>query len=131
LKEAVKSSRFWFLCVLLFDGIFFGIYFASVYKVADQAVLKDKTLTIAGALGSVCNGCSRIMWASLQDKFGFKKVYLVLMLIQLISACVIWKIRDNAGLYIFFACLVFACEGGHFSMYPTACAQIFNIQQAG
>jgi len=66
---------------LLFFGIFYGIYVASVYKVSAQDVLEDHTLTLAGALGSICNGGSRIMWATIQDKYGFKRVYLVLLLI--------------------------------------------------
>lgn len=48
---------------------------ASVYKVVAQDTLSDRTLTIAGAIGSVCNGGSRIFWATLQDTYGFKKIY--------------------------------------------------------
>jgi hypothetical protein len=64
-KEGLTSPRFYFLSWLLFQGIFFGIYMASVYKVCAIDVLDDMSLTIAGAIGSVCNGGSRIMWASL------------------------------------------------------------------
>jgi MFS-type transporter involved in bile tolerance (Atg22 family) len=74
-------------------GSFYGLYVASVYKTINQVNLSDKILTIAGALGSVCNGCSRIMWATLQDKFGFKKVYGVILVLQLIISTTIYSIR--------------------------------------
>jgi MFS family permease len=66
---------------MLYCGIFYGIYMASVYKTVAEDSLLDHELTLAGALGSACNGLSRVMWAALMDKYGFKKVYLVLMLI--------------------------------------------------
>ena len=63
------------------NGVFFGVFTAGVYKSVALDFLSDHVLTTAGALGSVCNGGSRIMWASLQDKFGFKRVYFVLMVL--------------------------------------------------
>ena len=30
--EAIKSTRFWYMIVIIFLGIFFGLYLASVYK---------------------------------------------------------------------------------------------------
>ena len=65
--EAIKSGRFWFMAWLLFEGMFFGLYMASVYKAVAQheGKISDKALTTAGALGSVCNGSSRFIWASL------------------------------------------------------------------
>lgn len=52
---------------------------ASVYKEVALNILSDDTLTIAGAIGSVCNGSSRIIWATLQDKYGFRKMYFILL----------------------------------------------------
>jgi len=65
--------------IMLYLGVFYGVYFASVYKVAAQEIIDDHTLTLAGSLGSVCNGSSRIIWATIQDKYGFKRVYYVLL----------------------------------------------------
>lgn len=30
--EALKTGRFWLLSLMLFNGIFYGIYVAAVYK---------------------------------------------------------------------------------------------------
>ena len=64
-KDALKTGRFWHMASLLFLGMFYGLYIASVYKTTAQNSLSDLTLTIAGAIGSVCNGSSRIAWATL------------------------------------------------------------------
>lgn len=64
-NDALKTGRFWHMALLLFFGMFYGLYVASVYKTTAQNSLSDLTLTIAGAIGSVCNGSSRIAWATL------------------------------------------------------------------
>lgn len=126
--EAIKTKRFWLIFLILFNGIFFGIYWASVYKLFNSSVLEDKVLTLGGALGMVFNGCSRVIWASLQDKFGFKRVYRVMMILQTTVAWTVFLIHENPTLYVIWICLVFTVEGGHFSMFPALCGKVFGIQ---
>lgn len=130
-KDALTSRRFYHMSLILFLGIFYGVYISSVYKLTAQDFLLDHQLTLAGALGSVCNGCSRIFWASLQDKFGFKRVYFCLLLIQLGVSFTIFLVRKNVVLYTIWVCLSYLCEGGHFSMFPTAAVNIFGIENGG
>jgi hypothetical protein len=65
--EGVKTLRFWHLFVMLFCSTFYGMYMAAAYKNFGSVVggIEDKTLTLAGSFGAVCNGLSRIFWASL------------------------------------------------------------------
>jgi len=78
-RRALKMGRFWYLGLILFLGTFYGCYLISVYKALASTILRDDILTLAGSLGSAFNGTSRIMWGTLQDKFGFKKVYYCLL----------------------------------------------------
>jgi len=56
---------------------------ANNYKVYGLTkISEDHLLTVIGSIGSVANGVTRPMWALFFDKFGFKKVYFVLSLIQ-------------------------------------------------
>jgi len=56
---------------------------ANNYKVYGLTRISDDVfVTTVGSVGSVFNGCSRLFWAALYDRFGFKKVYFVLMGIQ-------------------------------------------------
>lgn len=104
---------------------------ASAYKFFAQDTLGDKALTVVGAIGSVFNGSSRILWATLQDKFGFKKVYLCLMLLQLVTCSAIYFSKNNFFLYTVLVACSFLCEGGHFSMFPTVSAKVFGIKSGG
>jgi MFS transporter, OFA family, oxalate/formate antiporter len=126
-KEGLTSFRFWHMGFMLYFGLFYGIYMASVYKTTAQHILSDHTLTTAGAIGSVCNGGSRIFWATLQDKYGFKKVYTCLLTLQLIVAFSIYSVKESAFFYTLWVSFSFLCEGGHFSMFPTLSAKIFGI----
>jgi len=63
--------------IMLFFGTFYGAYMAANYKFISE--LDDVTLTIAGSVGAIFNGGSRLMWGVLLDKYGFRKVYMILM----------------------------------------------------
>ena len=65
-SDALHSIRFWHHSIMLFNGVFFGVYVASVYKDVGlkKGSIEDASLTIAGAVGSFVNGSSRIVWAS-------------------------------------------------------------------
>ena len=83
-KKAFKSLRFWHMSFMLYSGLFFGVYVAAVYKSIASGIpneIGDKALTLTGAIGSVMNGSSRVIWASFQDKFGFKAIYMTLLAI--------------------------------------------------
>ena len=76
--EAIRMWRFWHLSAMLFLGSFATLYVANVYKIATDGILPDHTLTIAASIGSIGNGVSRLGWATLQDRFGFKNIYAVI-----------------------------------------------------
>jgi len=67
-SEVFKTLRFWQMSLMLYSGLFFGVYIASVYKSIASGIpneIGDKALTLTGAIGSVMNGSSRVMWATL------------------------------------------------------------------
>lgn len=130
-NEGLRHPRFYHLLLMMVLGIFYGIYMAGVYKKTAQDYLDDNTLTIAGAIGSICNGCSRYMWASLQDIYGFRKVYFVVMMIQLIVSATIWNVKANEYLYPAWVAFSFLCEGAHFACFPAVTAKIFGVQYGG
>jgi MFS family permease len=71
---------------MLFFGFFYGVYVANVYKDSAADLIDDKILTYAGMIGAFCNGSSRVVWAALMDKYGFKRVYGCLLVLQCICA---------------------------------------------
>lgn len=123
--------RFWHIAAMLVLGIFYSLYVASAYKYIAASHLDDYVLTVAGAIGSVFNGCSRILWASLQDKFGFRPVYAVVMSIQLVTCSVIYFTTSSPALYTTLVAASFLVEGSHFSMFPTVTVKLFGIKSGG
>lgn len=56
---------------------------ANNYKVFGLLRLgNDSFVTLVGSIGSAMNGCSRLLWAAAYDRFGYRKVYFSLMVIQ-------------------------------------------------
>ena len=120
------------MSLMLYSGLFFGVYVASVYKSIASGIpneIGDKALTLTGAIGSVMNGSSRVIWATLQDKFGFNAIYMTVLTIQLVTALLIFHVRTNQFLYTLCVALAYTCEGGHFSMFPAAAVKIFGMDK--
>ena len=130
-KEAFMSARFWHMLIMLFFGEFYCLYNASSYKLVAQNTISDRSLTIAGALGSILNGLSRVVWGALLDKYGFKKLYLMLLTIETIVSFSIESCKYNATLYIICVALSFLCIGGHISLFSATGVRIFGIRNGG
>ena len=96
IKEGILSKPFFQLFIMAACGacktihlsLFFiflamGLLLANNYKVYGSTKIDDDHfLTLVGSFGSVANGCTRAVWALFFDKFGFRKVYFVLLAIQ-------------------------------------------------
>eukprot|EP00344_Euplotes_crassus_P009184 CAMPEP_0197007974 /NCGR_PEP_ID=MMETSP1380-20130617/43124_1 /TAXON_ID=5936 /ORGANISM="Euplotes crassus, Strain CT5" /LENGTH=261 /DNA_ID=CAMNT_0042428311 /DNA_START=316 /DNA_END=1098 /DNA_ORIENTATION=- len=76
---------------------FLAINFKSYGQVK---ISSDIFMTTVGAVASVTNGFTRIGWATLFDKFGFKYVYIGLLLVQSANAFTIQLIRGVPILYL-------------------------------
>jgi hypothetical protein len=51
---------------MIFCSAFYGMYMAGAFKnFGSKEGIDDKTLTLAGSLGSACNGLSRVFWATI------------------------------------------------------------------
>ena len=48
---------------MMFFGFYYGIYATSVFKVIAGDSIDDKITTLAGAIGCISNGISRLGWA--------------------------------------------------------------------
>jgi len=130
-RESVRTTRFLQMGTMFLAGPVFGFYVASVYKTSNQGMLSDSILTVAGSLGAICNGSSRIIWGGLQDKYGFRKVYTTLMLLQWVISFTLHYTRASGFLYTLWVCCSFFCLGGHFSLFPSAIVRIFGITNGG
>ncbi|CAK69197.1 unnamed protein product (macronuclear) [Paramecium tetraurelia] len=127
LGQGIKSRPFWFLIVMVLCSVIFGLLMANCYKVFGQTLgIDDSSLTVLGSVQSVCNGGSRFLWAVLFDKYGFKKLFLVISVINLICSATIGYINNSYAGYFIILCLTMFCEGGLLSCYPAVSAKVFG-----
>ncbi|KAL4478651.1 hypothetical protein ABPG74_006886 [Tetrahymena malaccensis] len=127
---ALKQPKFYlsiFLCILClgFGALINGNY-KSVAK--DYGFKSDSFQTLVGSLGGIANGISRPFWASLLDKFQFKKVLAALICIQII-VCASFQATDSSmGFFAVWVFIVNACFGGFLAMLPVFSAQINGVK---
>ena len=61
----MTNKKYLQLLFMFFNGLFFPMFVASVYKLTPEGRIADHTLTVAGTAGSLFNGLSRIIWGQL------------------------------------------------------------------
>lgn len=128
--EGLKLFRVWHLALMAFCSAFYGLYMASVFKSfgLSEADIDDLTLTLAGSLGGIMNGAGRIVWAALQDKYGFKLIYFLILIIQIIiSGTIYFVVSWNKYMYVVWVAISYSTLGAHFSVFPTVCTTIFGL----
>jgi len=113
---------------MLFNGLFIGVFTTSVFKIIAIDYISDGVLTLAGALASACSGFARFFWAYMLDKFGFRKVYTVMMIIQTINSALIYEHRMNKLVYPVLVCISSVTFGGMYSVFPTTTIKIYGIK---
>ena len=67
-------------------GLGYGLFVSNSFKGYVNDIYDDQYLTIVGSISSVLNGLSRGVWAALQDKFGFKKIYFTILCLEVSSS---------------------------------------------
>jgi hypothetical protein len=77
LIESFKDYRTLYLWFMILFSSSFPFYIASNFKTYGLIDIKDETfVTLVGSIAAAMNGLSRGVWSTLQNYFGFKKVYL-------------------------------------------------------
>jgi nitrate/nitrite transporter NarK len=79
-KEALTSKSFWIIWFMCLFGVAFGLWISGLFK-AFNTHLPASVLNTAGQLGFIFNAVGRVSFGALSDKIGFKKTYLIVMVL--------------------------------------------------
>ena len=85
LIDAVRSSQFWYLWLMIITSGSTGLNVASTYKQfanAHPMLAGDSFQALVGGLGALFNGGARLVWGSAIDKIGFRASFLYLTILQ-------------------------------------------------
>jgi len=88
----------------------------------------DKYLTLVSGVSFACGATARIVWGTIQDYIGFKRVYAFMLLMEIFLAFTITQISSSRPLYMIWIALSFAAEGGHFSIFPPLACNIYGAE---
>lgn len=131
-NEAVKTSRFWYLWLMLFINVTCGIAILAVAKpLAQESIGIDATAAAAlvGAIG-VFNGLGRIGWASISDYIGRPNTYTTFFVLQ-IGLFFMLPHTTNSLLFQVMLAIIYTCYGGGFASIPAYIWDLFGTKQLG
>ena len=85
IKEALHSSQFWLMWLMIITSASAGLNVASMYKQfasISPALKGDAYQALTGGMGALFNGFGRLFWGSICDKIGFKTSFTILTVAQ-------------------------------------------------
>jgi MFS transporter, OFA family, oxalate/formate antiporter len=83
-KQALLSINTLILWTMMIFSTSYGMFIAHVYKSYGILHINDDFfMTSVGSFGAMFNGGSRSIWSTLQDKYGFKRMFSILLVFQI------------------------------------------------
>jgi MFS family permease len=131
-SDAIRQRKSIYIWLMSFFGWCYTMFMANVFKSYGEKYIKDDAfITTIGAVGAILNGLGRTIWATLMDKYGFKKVYGALLIVKISVAMTIPFARMSSLLYFIWISLTFVTLGGQFSLFPALCGKIYGAKTGG
>lgn len=121
------SSTFLTLFVSAFLSVLFSMHMVPAYKIYGSEIFNDdKYLALVGAIAAFINGSSRVGWAELFARFGFKCVYVFLLFAQILASVTLFHAARTEILYLCYVVFIFANQGCHFVIFPAVFAKTYG-----
>ncbi|MCA0989767.1 L-lactate MFS transporter [Guptibacillus hwajinpoensis] len=131
-NEAIKTSRFYYLWLMLFINVTCGIAILSAAKPLAQESIGLSTTEAAALVGvlGIFNGLGRIGWASVSDYIGRPNTYTTFFVLQ-IGLFALLPHTTTAILFQIMLAIVYTCYGGGFASIPAYIGDMFGTKQLG
>lgn len=131
-NEAVKTTRFWLLWVMMFINISSGIMLISVASPLAQEKAGMSVVAAASMVGlmGLFNGLGRIGWASFSDYIGRSNVFLLFFGVQL-ALFLLLPSTTNPMLFQIYIFIILTMYGGGFASLPAFIGDLFGTKQLG
>ena len=137
IAREVVSPCFLTLFIAAFLSIALSTYISSAYKVyGNERFQDDKYLAVVGSVSAVVNGTSRFVWAELFVRVGFKPVYMLVLIVQIVVSATMDAVATTEGLYLIYIVLISMNQGCHFVLLSkiygrTKGALLYSILYSG
>lgn len=131
-NEAIKTSRFYYLWIMLFINVTCGIAILSAAKplaVESIGLSTAEAAALVGILG-LFNGLGRIGWAAASDYLGRPNTYTTFFVLQIILFSIL-PFTSVSILFQLMLVIIYTCYGGGFSAIPAYIGDLFGTKQLG
>ena len=131
-NAALKTSRFYYIWIMMFINIACGIAIISAASPMMQEKLNYTPMEAAAIVGliGVFNGLGRILWSSLSDYLGRANTYIIFFVFQILAFYFLPKISmELTFLVVLFT--VITMYGGGFATLPAFLGDLFGTKQLG
>ena len=95
-----------------------------------QYLQNDAYVTLVGSLAAIVNAVSRLAVGILYDKFGFLRVELVIIGLEIVTSLGFIIFAHYYSTYMLGVCAFEVTYGGQLGMYPLVCDRIFGKKGA-
>ncbi|MBM6618033.1 L-lactate MFS transporter [Bacillus suaedaesalsae] len=131
-NEAIKTSRFYYLWIMLFINVTCGIAIISAAKPLAQESIGLTTVEAAALVGvmGLFNGFGRIGWATISDYIGRPNTYTTFFAVQIVLFALLPH-TTGALLFQIMLAIVYTMYGGGFASIPAYIGDIFGTKQLG
>ncbi len=136
-REAVRTSQFWLLWVMLCTNVTAGIGVLGQASAMIQETFPGRVgvEAAAGFVGilSLANLTGRFLWSSLSDHIGRRATYLIFFALGTLLYAAIPTIGRSGGVALFVTAfvLVLTMYGGGFATIPAYLRDLFGTQEVG
>lgn len=118
--ETLKEDMFWKLFIMITCGISYPFFMKASFKNYGSLFFQDDSfLTMVATFVYASAALSRFFWGLIQDWLGFKTVYKMILVTEIILAFTIMRVTHSESLYVVWIIFTNFCEGGHFTIFPT------------
>ncbi|MDY2587735.1 L-lactate MFS transporter [Winogradskyella aquimaris] len=131
-NAALKSSRFYYMWIMMFINITCGIAVIAAASPMMQEKLSYSPMEAAAVVGliGVFNGFGRILWSSLSDYLGRANVYILFFVFQILAFYYLPEITMEL-LFLLILFTVITMYGGGFATLPAFLGDLFGTKQLG
>lgn len=131
-REALKSSRFIYIWLMMFINITCGIAIIAAASPMMQEKLSYTPMqaaTVVGLIG-VFNGFGRIIWSGLSDYLGRPNTYIIFFIFQILAFYFLPQITIEV-VFLIILFTVITMYGGGFATLPAFLGDLFGTKQLG
>ena len=138
--KTVKLPQFWMLWAAFALSAMSGLMVIGSYAAFAKSVdagdnfinaIGTSDFVLIGSLAALLNGLGRIVWGKLADMITYKKSMLIMFTIQALLMFFYFTTNTSSIFFLIITCAIYFCFGGNFSLFPTATADLFGMENLG